>query len=257
MPIEKIYSKLIDGSNDAVVFRFTVLPGETMRDIKKRLLSIGYTTEEVDAAFAKNYNHPVLADKPADASLEGYLFGETYEFYQTDSVETIIIRMLDELYAVVEKNSLRTKFNSFGYTLHEGIIMASIVQKEAGTVSKEDQKIVAQIFWDRLKDGWKLGSDVTATYAADLVDPERKTYTDNAAVLDIDSPYHTRKSAGLPAGPICNPGALVLISTATPADTTYRYFLTGDDGLMYYSNTEAEHLQNASAHCQVLCNAQL
>lgn len=257
MPIEKIYSKLIDGSNDAVVFRFTVLPGETMRDIKKRLLSIGYTTEEVDAAFAKNYNHPVLADKPADASLEGYLFGETYEFYQTDSVETIIIRMLDELYAVVEKNSLRTKFNSFGYTLHEGIIMASIVQKEAGTVSKEDQKIVAQIFWDRLKDGWKLGSDVTATYAADLVDPERKTYTDNAAVLDIDSPYNTRKYAGLPAGPICNPGALVLISTATPADTTYRYFLTGDDGLMYYSNTEAEHLQNASAHCQVLCNAQL
>ena len=257
MPVEKIYSKLIAGTNDAVVFRFTALPGETLSEIKKRLLSIGYTSEEIDAAFAKKYDHPVLSDKPADASLEGYLFGETYEFYQTDSVETIVIRMLDELYSVVEKNGLRQKFNNMGYTLHEGIIMASVVQKEAGTVSKEDQKIVAQIFWDRLRDGWKLGSDVTATYAANQVDPERKTYTDNAAVLDIDSCYNTRKNTGLPCGPISNPSALVLINTANPADTTYRYFLTGDDGLMYYSNTEAEHLQNASAHCQVLCNTQL
>lgn len=257
MPVEKIYSKLIDGANDAIVFRFTVLPGETLKDIKKRLLAVGYTSEEIDAALSKKYNHPVLADKPADASLEGYLFGETYEFYQTDSVETIIIRMLDELYTVVEKNNLRSKFNSMGYTLHEGIIMASIIQKEAGNVSKEDQKIVAQIFWTRLAQGMALGSDVTASYAADQVDPERQTYTDNYAVLNIDSCYNTRRYAGLPCGAISNPGALVLISAATPADTSYLYFLTGDDGLMYYSNTEAEHLQNASAHCQVLCNAKL
>jgi len=257
MAVEKIYSKLIDGSNDAVVFRFTALPGETLNDIKKRLISVGYTPEEVDAALTKNYNHPVLADKPADASLEGYLFGETYEFYQTDSVETIIIRMLDELYTVVEKNGLRQKFNNMGYTLHEGIILASVVQKEAGTVSKEDQKIVAQVFWSRLAQGIPLGSDVTASYAADKVDPERKTYTDNASVLAIDSCYNTRRYAGLPCGPISNPGSLVLISTANPADTSYLYFLTGDDGLMYYSNTEAEHNQNARDHCQVLCNAQL
>lgn len=257
MTVEKIYSKLIDGSNDAIVFRFTVLPGETLNDIKKRLVSIGYTVEEVDAALAKKYDHPILADKPADASLEGYLFGETYEFYQTDSVETIIIRMLDELYSVVEKNNLRQKFNNMGYTLHEGIILASIVQKEAGIVSKEDQKIVAQIFWSRLAQGISLGSDVTATYAADQIDPERKTYTDNASVLAIDSCYNTRRYAGLPCGAISNPSALVLISTANPSDTSYLYFLTGDDGLMYYSNTEAEHNQNARDHCQTLCNAQL
>ncbi|MBQ2638247.1 endolytic transglycosylase MltG [Candidatus Saccharibacteria bacterium] len=257
MPVEKIYAKLLDGANDAVVFRFTVLPGETLQDIKQRLLTVGYTSEEIDAAFSKAYDHPVLADKPASASLEGYLFGETYEFYQTDSVETIVIRMLDELYTVVEKNNLRSKFNSMGYTLHEGIIMASIVQKEAGTVSKDDQKIVAQIFWTRLAQGMALGSDVTASYAADQVDPSRQTYTDNYAVLNIDSCYNTRRYAGLPCGAISNPGALVLISTANPADTSYLYFLTGDDGLMYYSNTEAEHLQNASAHCQVLCNAKL
>ncbi len=257
MSVKEIVDKLIDGTGEPIVFRFTALPGETLRDIKKRLIAVGYSSDEVDAALAKKYNHPVLADKPEDASLEGYLFGETYEFYLTDSVETIIIRMLDELYSVVEKNQLRQKFNNMGLTLHEGIILASIVQKEAGTLSKDDQKQVASVFINRLNAGWALGSDVTVKYALDLVDPDRTTYTDNATALEIDSCYNTRKNAGLPCGPISNPSALVLISTANPADTTYLYFLTGDDGLMYYSNTESEHSNNAAAHCQELCNISL
>ncbi len=255
--VEKIIEKLQAGSNDAIVFRFTALPGETMKDIKKRLMTIGYEEEEIDAAFSKAYDHPVLADKPADASIEGYLFGETYEFYTTDSVETIVIRMLDELYTVVQKNNLKQKFNNMGLTLHEGIILASVVQKEAGTLSKEDMATVAQVFYSRLQMGMSLGSDVTVKYALDLVDPERKTYTDNATALQIDSCYNTRINVGLPCGPISNPSALVLIATANPADTSYLYFLTGDDGLMYYSTTEAEHQQNIVSHCTELCNVSL
>ena len=255
--VEEIIEKLKTGATNEIVFRFTSLPGETMQDIKKRLLSIGYSEAEIDAAFAKKYDHPVLADKPAEASLEGYLFGETYEFYNTDSVETIVIRMLDELYTVVEKNNLRQKFNNLGLTLHEGIILASVVQKEAGTLTKDDQKTVASVFWNRLSLGIPLGSDVTVKYALDLVDPNRETYQDNASALQIDSCYNTRKYAGLPCGAISNPSALVLISTANPADTSYLYFLTGDDGMMYYSSTESEHLNNISAHCQELCNVQL
>lgn len=257
MTVEKIYTMLVDGSNDASVFSFTTLPGETLSDIKKRLVEVGYSMEEINNAFYKKYDHPVLADKPADASLEGYLFGETYEFYRSDTVEDIIKRMLDELYSVVQKNSLREKFQAMGYTLHEGIIMASIVQKEAGTLSSEDQRKVAQVFWSRLDYGWRLGSDVTAAYAADQIDPDRTFLDNNAAILDLDSCYNTRKVTGLPCGPISNPGAEVLISTASPADTSYLYFLTGDDGLMYYSSTEAEHLQNRDQHCQDLCNTQL
>ena len=228
-----------------------------MNDIKKRLAEIGYSMQEINDAFYKKYDHPVLVDKPADASLEGYLFGETYEFYKSDTVENIINRMLDELYSVVQENNLREKFQNLGYSLHEGITMASIVQKEAGTLSQEDQQKVAQVFWSRLENGWKLGSDVTATYAADQIDPDRTLLDNNAAILDLDSCYNTRKVTGLPCGPISNPGAQVLISTASPADTSYLYFLTGDDGLMYYSTTEAEHLQNRDQHCQDLCNAQL
>lgn len=257
LSVEEIVKKLQEGPGKGVVFRFTSLPGETLSDIEKRLVSTGYSEDEVKAAFSKNYDHPVLKSKPADASLEGYLFGETYEFYATDSVETIVVRMLDELYTVVQKNNLESKFNSMGLTLHEGIILASIVQKEAGTLDKEDQKTVAQVFLSRLNSGIPLGSDVTVKYALDLEDPNREKYTDNASALEIDSCYNTRKNAGLPCGPISNPGALVLISTANPSDTSYLYFLTGDDGLMYYSNTESEHNSAISAHCQELCNVSL
>lgn len=257
LDVPQIYSKLIEGGNDADVFSLTVKPGETLSAIKQTILAQGYTAAEVEAAFSKKYNHPVLKDKPSNASLEGYLFGDTYEFYKGESVENIITRMLDALYAVVKDNDLINKFQAMGYDLHEGIIMASIVQKEAGVVSEEDQRKVAQVFWTRLEYGMALGSDVTATYAADQVDPARAIYIDNASVLDIESCYNTRKYAGLPCGAISNPGATVLKSTANPADTTYLYFLTGDDNLMYYSTTEAEHIQNIQDHCQVLCNAQL
>ncbi len=256
MPVGIIFSKLKETTGEASVFRFTVLPGETLNDIKKRLIETGYSAEEVNLAFSKQYDHPVLVDKPIGASLEGYLFGETYEFYKEDSVETIIKRMLDELYKVVEDNHLKLIFNALGYSLHDGITMASIIQKEAGTVSQEDQKIVSQIFWTRLTNGMLLGSDVTASYAADQADPNRVLYPDNASVLAIDSCYNTRLYAGLPCGPISNPGLEALISAANPANTSYLYFLTGDDGLMYYSYTEAEHIQNR-VHCQVLCNSQL
>ena len=90
-------------------------------------------------------------------------------------------------------------------------------------------------------------------YALDLVDPERTTYTDNAAALGIDSPYNTRLHTGLPPGPVSNPGESALVATANPADTDYLFFLTGDDGMMYYSHTDAEHQENIANHCQELC----
>ena len=95
------------------------------------------------------------------------------------------------------------------------------------------------------------------SYALDTIDPERETYIDNQAALTVDSCYNTRIHAGLPCGPISNPGLSALLAVAEPTDTAYLYFLTGDDGLMYYSYTESEHIQNATLHCQELCNISL
>ena len=241
-------------SQTAEVFNFTIRPGETIFDIKKRLLDQGYGAQEIEEAFAADYDFDFLKKRPAGASLEGYLYGETYEFYKTATVKDILTKFLSGMDKIISDNNLEARYAAQGLNLYEGITLASIVQKESPA---GEQAKIAQVFLSRLKYGWKLGSDVTVSYALDVMDPDRTTYKDNAAALAIDSCYNTRLYTGLPCGPISNPNLAALLSVADPADTSYLYFLTGDDGLMYYSSTEAEHNQNAYLHCRVLCNISL
>lgn len=258
----------LEAADKAATFSFTILPGETIFDIKKKLLAVdrnggevkddeqlaNYTAAEVDAAFNAQYDFDFLNDRPAGASLEGYLFGETHEFYASATVEEILEKFLAGMGEVIAENKLAERYAAQGLTLYQGITLASIVQKEA---SSAEQPTVAQVFLSRLAYGWRLGSDVTVSYALDVLDPDRTIYGDNASALAVDSCYNTRLYAGLPCGPISNPGLSALLAVAEPSDTAYLFFLTGDDGLMYYSYTEAEHNQNIYRHCQNLCNVSL
>ena len=265
MSAAEVADALVNADNSNV-FSFTILPGETISEIKAKLQKTGYfNAGEINAAFAKDYRgiddgiDKLLESLPATTEtnaepLEGYLYGDTYEFYKTDSVEEIIITALKAMWEVVAGNDLIARFAEHDLTLHQGITLASIVQKESGATG---QPTVAQVFYSRLAEDIALGSDVTTQYALDLIDPNRETYTDNNAAVDLDSPYNTRKNKGLPPGPICNPGVSAILAVANPSDTTYLYFLTGDDGLMYYSYTEEEHIQNIHDHCQELCNVSL
>lgn len=241
-------------AKQADTFNFTIRPGETLTDIKKNLLELGYPSAEVDAAFAADYNFEFLKDRPVGASLEGYLYGETINFLETTTVTEIIERYLEEMGKVITENNLKNKYAELGLSLHEGITLASIVQKEA---KADDQPTVAQVFLTRLNNGMLLGSDVTVSYAIDMIDPDRQTYLDNESALLVDSCYNTRLYLGLPCGPISNPGLSALLAVAYPSNTSYLYFLTGDDGMMYYSYTEEEHIQNIYSHCENLCSVSL
>ena len=242
----------IEREMKAEVFNFTILPGETVRDVRERLIETGYPETEVDEALKpSSYNFEFLSGLD---SLEGYLYGETIEFYSSASAKEVIERFLEEMERVISENNLSERYALHGLSLHQGIILASIVQKEAYA---SEQATVAQIFYSRLEYGWKLGSDVTVKYALDLIDPERTTYSYNADSLQIDSCYNTRVYTGLPCGAISNPSLSALLAVAEPSDTDYLYFLTGDDGMMYYSYTESEHNQNIYLHCQELCNLSL
>lgn len=238
----------------ADVFNFVIRPGETILDIKANLAKEGYSAEEIEAAFNADYDFAFLKEKPAGSSLEGYLYGETHEFYRDDSVSDIITTFLKGMENVITENNLEEKYAAQGLTLHEGITLASVVQKES---QDQEMPTVAQVFLSRLGYGIPLGSDVTVSYAIDQIDPNREIYTDNQSALKIDSCYNTRIYAGLPCGPISNPGHSALLAVAEPSDTAYLYFLTGDDGVMYYSYTEVEHIQNTYLHCQDLCNVSL
>ena len=255
MSVEEIVRSLNAGVA-AKTFRITFLPGATIRDAKTRLAEAGYSSADIEAAFKKNYNHPLLKNKPASASLEGYIYAETYEFYTTTTVEEILERTFDEMYRVVKDNNLIAEYKARGLNLHQGITLASVVQSEAGIMSEVDQQKVAQVFYARLKRKSVLGSDAIIAYRASQLNPNRDK-TDLSYLDTIDCPWNSRKCAGLPPTPISNPSKLALLAVANPSETDYYYFISGYDKdgklKMYYARTEAEHQANIDQHCGNLC----
>lgn len=263
MSLAEITSLLLKGGSENV-FTLTIFPGENIFQIKQKLISLGYTEEEIAVGFSAEYHNSaydwIFDGRPEDAtSYEGYVYGETYEFYRDDTVEEILETTFREMAKALEANDLKAKFEARGLTLYQGITLASIVQKEANNAA--DMAKVAQVFYNRMEQGWNLGSDVTTIYAIDLVDPERLSGMTEEEKINFESPYNTRFPGmiGLPYGPISNPGIEALNAVATPDESAkeFMFFLTGDDGLMYYSSTDAEHQQNIADHCAYLCNVAL
>lgn len=275
MSARAIAKQLVNGVVSSDVFNLTILPGtnllgdkgKSQTGIIHQFRTLGYSEEEINQALTKHYDNPVLkglyADEtklsnpeiPVKLALEGYLYGETYQFYNHEKLENVITTILNQFNDVVVSNQLEEKFKARGLSLREGIILASIIQKEART---EDMPGVSMVFQNRLKQGIALGSDVTATYAADIVGIDRTNAT-NADILAVNSLYNTRKFPGLPPGPIAVPSKAALLAVAEPdsSKASMLYFLTGDDGLMYYSSTDAEHNQKIRDHCQKLCKVQI
>lgn len=275
MSARAIAKQLVNGVVSSDVFNLTILPGtnllgdkgKSQTGIIHQFRTLGYSEEEINQALTKHYDNPVLkglyADEtklsnpeiPVKLALEGYLYGETYQFYNHEKLENVITTILNQFNDVVVSNQLEEKFKARGFTLREGITLASIIQKEART---EDMPGVSMVFQNRLKQGIALGSDVTATYAADITGIDRTNAT-NADILAVNSLYNTRKFPGLPPGPIAVPSKAALLAVAEPdsSKASMLYFLTGDDGLMYYSSTDAEHNQKIRDHCQKLCKVQI
>ncbi|HSX46542.1 MAG TPA: endolytic transglycosylase MltG [Patescibacteria group bacterium] len=224
----------------------TILPGQRLDQVREALINNGgFSPEAVDKALdpAQYADHPALADKPTEANLEGYLYPDSFQKTADTKPETIIRASLDEMQKHLTPE-VRDAITKQGLTVHQGIILASIIEQE---VSKaQDKPTVAQVFLLRLKQNMPLGSDVTAFYGA-----LKAGQTPSVA---IDTPYNTRLHPGLPPGPISNVSDASLQAVAKPADTDYLYFVAGDDGVTYFSHTEAEHEALTQEHCKKLCN---
>ena len=275
MSARAIAKQLVNGVVSSDVFNLTILPGTSLLGDKGKsqtgiihqFRTLGYSEEEINQALTKHYDNPILKglyvnetklsnpEIPEKLALEGYLYGETYQFYNHEKLENVITTILNQFNDVVVSNQLEEKFKARGFTLRQGITLASIIQKEAHT---EDMPGVSMVFQNRWKRGIALGSDVTATYAADITGIDRTNAT-NADILAVTSSYNTRKFPGLPPGPIAVPSKAALLAVAEPdsSKASMLYFLTGDDGLMYYSSTDAEHNQKIRDHCQKLCKVQI
>lgn len=245
---------LVDGKVDSMSVLF--YPGATLRnyagkpdnqrqDIESSLLKAGFTLEEIDAGFKADYseyNDTLFQGRPANADLEGYIYGDTYSLNSGATVEDALRAAFDEFWRVIEQNDYVAKFSAKGLSLYEGITLGSIIQKEA---VGGDEAEIAQVFYSRLEMGMRLGSDPTYQYAADKAGVERS--------LELDSPYNTRVVQGLTPGPIATAGVAALNAVAEPANTDYLYFLHGDDDKIYFAHTIEQHNNNIAQHCQVKC----
>lgn len=237
-----IMKKLATADTDEI--DITIPPGLTLSELKDTFKKYDFTDADITKALQASYNSDILADKPAKASLEGYIYPDTYRVFRGDSLQTVISKSLDEFSDVAKKNDLKKKFANQGLNLHEGITLASIVTKEVSNA--DDQKDVASVFYNRLNSGIVLGSDVTYKYAYKMGLCEEDS-------PDCDSKYNTRLNKGLPPGPIANPTLSALIAVANPNKTDYLFFVAGEDGKTYFSKTEDEHNQNVADHCGSLC----
>jgi UPF0755 protein len=184
-----------------------------------------------------------LADKPANASLEGLLYPDSFQKDANTNPSQIISESLVEMGQHLTP-SLQAAFAAEGLTTYQGITLASIVEQEVSKPS--DQAQAAQVFLSRLKLNMPLGSDVTALYGA-IVAGQTPSLTYN-------SPYNTLLHTGLPPTPISNVNAQALNAVAHPANTNWLYFVTGDNGTTYFEQTAQQHQADTNAYCHVLCS---
>jgi UPF0755 protein len=237
----EIVQWLDDGRLDT--FKVTIVPGSTLVDIKK-VLRHHYTSEAIDAAFMTQYQGPLFTSKPANTSLEGYIYPETYFVASDMTVEQLLKMTFDEFDKKINELNLGPLIQQRNLTLYQAITLASIIEKEVP--SDADQRQVSQVFHARLSQGIPLGSDVTYHYGAALLGV--------APSPDLNSPYNTRKVAGLPPGPIGNFSIRTLQAVASPAAGDYLFFIAGDDGVTHFAHTDQEHQANVQKYCHKLCS---
>ncbi len=235
MGYKKAASELASYGEENNTVMITVPEGYELKEIASLVNEkIGIPEAEFLKAAEADYGMEYAKDIPERTGrLEGYLFPDTYEFYTTDSAEAIIRKMLSG-FENVWTEQFEARRNELGMTVDEVIILASIIEREAGSVSEMGK--VSSVFHNRLNIGMALQSCATVQYILE----ERK---DVLSISDtkIDSPYNTYLYPGLPEGPIANPGKAAIEAAVYPEDTEYYYFKVNDDGITVFSETRAEH----------------
>ncbi len=186
---------------------------------------------------AVNLNIPA----PADQTLEGYLFPDTYTFPADSNAEYVLNAMLDQGFRTKIYEKYLTEINQSEYTLYEILNLASILERE--TKHPDDRPIVADILLRRLENGWKLEVDATLLYYYKDWTHEI-TYQD----LELETPYNTRVHGGLPPTPICNPGQETVNAVLNPEPNDYWFYVSDTEGNLHYATTIDEHNTNVQQY---------
>lgn len=229
---QEILAKLLSGR--VVLHPVTIPEGYNLTQIADVLLSQQVTDAKEFTTLVRDRTFIATLGIEAD-SLEGYLFPETYSFPRGTKPRDVIKAMVDGLHRVwsadMQEQAARMKLS-----LHQVLTLASVIEKETG--SKEERELIAAVFHNRLRKKIPLQSDPTVIYGLPAFDGNI-----HKRDLSIMSPYNTYRVQGLPPGPIASPGAHSLRAALFPAQASYLYFVSRNDGTHQFSSTLTEHNQ--------------
>lgn len=228
---------------------FGILPGWRLEEIAAALPTSGlsFSPEEfLAAASGISPLSPLAGEFPAGASLEGFMFPDTYTLARAISVQAFFNTILEN-FKIKVNPEIRQGFSRQGLSLHQAVTLSSIVQREA--IVEEEMPLIASVFYNRLAAGIKLEADSTTQYALGFNQAQNTWWTNplSASDLQINSPFNTYVYPGLPPGPISNPGLKALQAVAFPAQTPYYYFRAACDGSgrHLFAETFEQHVANA------------
>jgi UPF0755 protein len=214
-----------------VQYRVTVPEGWTMQQVARAFAKDGWIDEKIFLQLCHDPSFIASLEITAD-SLEGYLFPETYALVRGSVTEkTVILSMVQRFFQVWNRLEKPEKLT---LNRHQLVTLASIVEKETGSAS--ERPLIAGVFYNRLNKGMRLQSDPTTIYGI-------KDFNGNLTRKDLKeaTAYNTYVVAGLPPGPICNPGKAALHAVLYPETTKKLYFVAKNDGSHHFSSTLAEH----------------
>lgn len=219
------YAKVISESFPNISYDDVINKGKDKEYLNKLINDYWFITEDI------------LNDK-LYYPLEGYFFADTYRFEKNSTVEDIFKKVLDQMQSILDPYKEQVLKSSLGS--HGLLTMASVVELEG--VSAEDRLVLAGVFYNRLRLGMTLGSDVTTYYA------EQKDLTESLWQKELDAcnAYNTRGTCvlGLPVGPIASPSKSSIIASITPKETSYLYFVADNKNKLYFAEDGNGHQRN-------------
>ncbi len=237
---DQVVLSLVAG--DVVTYRITVPEGFTAEEVFALFSSQGF-------AAARDYDY--LFTRPGEfegvpagaPTLEGFLFPDTYTVTRSMTAREILSAMTRQFARRVPAD-FAEKARGLGFGVLEATTLASLVEKE--TAIAAERPVVAGVYLNRLKAGMLLQCDPTTIYALKRLGRWRGALA--RSELAVDEPYNTYVRAGLPPGPICNPGLASLRAAAAPAEVDYRYFVAAGDGSHVFSRDYEDQQRNAARY---------
>jgi UPF0755 protein len=234
--LTEVYARIARG--DVYTRALTIPEGFNIFDIAQAVENAGLGSKEAFLAAEQQHTELIADLNPHAASLEGYLFPDTYRFSRHATPQQMLTAMVHRFRQVATQLHLEGTANTGdGADLAHVVTMASLVEKEVN--QDAERPLVAGVFVNRIAQHMPLATDPTVIYAALLENRYRGAIY--ASDLKAESPYNTYIHAGLPPGPIANPGVAALRAALSPAKTDYLYFVSDDQGHSRFSASLKEH----------------